>query len=613
MTGVNAGTTTVRVSSADNSINASCTVYVKIPDGVYYIKNAAVSKYLQNSGADAGVAAKDTSAETKYSQLWKITYVANGRYVIRPMDNTSKALTIGTSGYISVANATSNNAALSSSYLWSIGRDSDGIYFQQNGVSSKTITTYITNTTIIVYPNTYNTNTFCHWTLEEVKGIFLRDTETSEIITPNTVKYIELGESLSYSQLGINYEYYGSLIGGLTWLSSSSSIAGVGYYTGAVIGNSPGLATITLKANINGTYYSTSYCIYVKPISDGTYYIRNWSTDKYVDIENQTLTTGTRINQWTFDKSRYQQWVFTHVKDSIYTIHSANSGTKYYLGVRDDSSAENQAIVLRTGAITDGMKWELILTDYGAYKFIPICGSSYNYVLSTSTSSVSAGATLVQARYTDTSSYKDAWFILGISKSYTHVTIKNESSISTATVHRNIADYYSINAKVPGSIYSSITEEAFVRRITTSNYSFIITHGGESKNKLYISLSEELCQSEIEDIPMSSFDDVQLIVLAACYSARSNDISLVDSLRAKGVDNVIGFSDEIEQKITMHWSQEFAKYLSLGYSIGDALMSAQRALETQYIGTNYETPMNEFLSCMDFDGVDTSTVLFPQN
>lgn len=224
MTGVNAGTTTVRVSSADNSINASCTVYVKIPDGVYYIKNAAVSKYLQNSGADAGVAAKDTSAETKYSQLWKITYVANGRYVIRPMDNTSKALTIGTSGYISVANATSNNAALTSSYLWSIGRDSDGIYFQQNGVSSKTITTYITNTTIIVYPNTYNTNTFCHWSLEDVKGIFLRDAETSEIITPNTVKYIELGESLSYSQLGINYEYYGSLIGGLTWLSSSSSI-----------------------------------------------------------------------------------------------------------------------------------------------------------------------------------------------------------------------------------------------------------------------------------------------------------------------------------------------------------------------------------------------------
>jgi hypothetical protein len=134
-------------------------VHVVIEDGVYYIKNASSGKYLENTGGNVIVFAQDTSANTKFNQLWKITYVGNGRYAIRPMDDTSEALTIGTSSYIAVADATLSNAALPSSYLWTISRDGSGIYFQQNGASNKTITTQVNGTTTIIYPGTYSTST----------------------------------------------------------------------------------------------------------------------------------------------------------------------------------------------------------------------------------------------------------------------------------------------------------------------------------------------------------------------------------------------------------------------------------------------------------------------
>jgi hypothetical protein len=101
--------------------------------------------------------------------------------------------------------------------------------------------------------------------LEGVKGIFLRDTETNEIITPDTVKYIELGDTLTCSQLGIGYEYYGSLAGGLTWSPSNNTVASVSDYTGMITGNAPGQAIITTTATINGSAYSVSFSAHINP------------------------------------------------------------------------------------------------------------------------------------------------------------------------------------------------------------------------------------------------------------------------------------------------------------------------------------------------------------
>jgi hypothetical protein len=263
VTGVNAGTTTVRVSSADAAIQASCTVYVTIADGVYYIGNVADEQYLHNSGADAVVSDKLTGADTRIPQLWKITYVSDGRYAIRPMNDTSTALGIDSANDVVANETTTSNSMLSDTYLWSIGHNSTGYFFQRNGNPAKTLTLQnIGNTTGLIVCGTWTGSANCHWTLESVKGIFLRDTETKEIITSQTVKYIELGDTLTPNQLGIGYEYYGSLAGGLTWSSSNNTVASIGN-AGTVTGNKRGESVVTVSATLNGDSYITQFKILV--------------------------------------------------------------------------------------------------------------------------------------------------------------------------------------------------------------------------------------------------------------------------------------------------------------------------------------------------------------
>jgi hypothetical protein len=230
---------------------------------VYYIGNVADEQYLHNSGADAVVSDKLTGADTRIPQLWKITYVSDGRYAIRPMNDTSTALGIDSSNDVVINETTTSNSMLSDTYLWSIGHNSTGYFFQRNGNPAKTLTLQnIGNTTGLIVCGTWTGSANCHWTLESVKGIFLRDTETKEIITSQTVKYIELGDTLTPNQLGIGYEYYGSLAGGLTWSSSNNTVASIGN-AGTVTGNKRGESVVTVSATLNGDSYITQFKILV--------------------------------------------------------------------------------------------------------------------------------------------------------------------------------------------------------------------------------------------------------------------------------------------------------------------------------------------------------------
>lgn len=89
VTGVNAGTATIS-ASVDNNIQAIYTVYVRIADGVYRIKNANIGLYLATYGGtieqtSVRLLAYSDSGDTKFHQLWKVTYLDDGYYSIRPM------------------------------------------------------------------------------------------------------------------------------------------------------------------------------------------------------------------------------------------------------------------------------------------------------------------------------------------------------------------------------------------------------------------------------------------------------------------------------------------------------------------------------------------------
>ena len=91
VTAINAGTTTITASVTDSSgtYSATCTVYVKIPNGVYVIRNKYSNKVadVYNNQVEAFTEVDQVSyGGTSYlNQMWKIYHMGSGIYSIRPM------------------------------------------------------------------------------------------------------------------------------------------------------------------------------------------------------------------------------------------------------------------------------------------------------------------------------------------------------------------------------------------------------------------------------------------------------------------------------------------------------------------------------------------------
>lgn len=193
------------------------------------------------------------------------------------------------------------------------------------------------------------------------------------------------------------------------WQSTDNSIATVN--NGVVTAQNIGTTTI-LAAYIDSdrNMYVAECTVHVR-LPNGRYFLQNKQTGYYADIKGPTMASGTTIHQWKYNGNDSQKWIFTHLGDGYYSIKSANSSTSYYLGVINDSNGLNVDIVLRSGSLTNGMKWKVETTASGAYKLIPKTGEANGYILGTSTSDATNGAKLIQGAYVNNNSYRDEWYL----------------------------------------------------------------------------------------------------------------------------------------------------------------------------------------------------------
>ena len=199
------------------------------------------------------------------------------------------------------------------------------------------------------------------------------------------------------------------------WSSSNTNVATVNASTGQVITVAPGTATIRGRKVLNGQEKLLTFTLNVTEIPNGTYRIKSKLTGKMADIENQTMADNTLIHQWEYHTGSTQRWIFTHIGDGYYTIKSEYSGsTAYYLGVQNDSTAQDASIVLRSGTITDGMKWKISKTVYGAYKLMPKTGEANNRVLAIENNLLyeNNGVKIRQRDYVQDDNFKDEWYLI---------------------------------------------------------------------------------------------------------------------------------------------------------------------------------------------------------
>ncbi len=176
---------------------------------------------------------------------------------------------------------------------------------------------------------------------------------------------------------------------------------------------------------------------------------------------------------------------------------AADSGnTAYYLGVQNNSTEQDASIVLRSGTITDGMKWKISKTVSGAYKLMPKTGEANNRVLAIENNLLynNNGVKIRQRDYVQDDNFKDEWFITN-SRYYATINSYYDNGYSvrygesSATSSSNIKEYsdtiasryfdllgFSLTVNTP-TYYNSAIDKC-KGTVTTSNIDTICTHSG---------------------------------------------------------------------------------------------------------------------------------------
>lgn len=313
VTGIQAGQVTI-TARCSGYTDATITLWVTVPDGVYYIKNASSGYCMQTTEDTTYVYTQNTSQEGRINQLWKIAYISNGNYVIRPLRDFSVAMTTA-SGYVAVADADMSDSSVPSNMYWKIIHNAFGYAFKHGGSDAKTAMPSVNGPTgVPVYPSSWTANFNCHWTLQPINGVFLRDTATLRTVSSSTPKIIELStSSLPLSSLGLRYEYVGTYVG-MGWTSSNTSVATVSS-SGAVTPIGRGNAVITLSMNLGGTIYTARYSVTIK------------ETINVINLYDSTLSGNSEIFGYIDDAVSFLNTVYS--ADHYITFTSSNNPALY--------------------------------------------------------------------------------------------------------------------------------------------------------------------------------------------------------------------------------------------------------------------------------------------
>lgn len=198
-------------------------------------------------------------------------------------------------------------------------------------------------------------------------------------------------------------------------------------------------------SNFGASYTPYVVVNYLDPILNGTYFIQNIGTSRYMDVEGPSTAAGAIIQQWNFHTGTQAKWNIERQSDGFYTIQSVYSGK--YVGV--ETTANNAAIKQYSTNSGEGTRWAFVPSTSGNY--IIIAKSAINgRVLSVPSESNENGTNLIQYTYSDNDNYKDEWTIYNVNEYKGKLNYWNDSG-DTVSYWSSTPDVY--REKIENDIY----------------------------------------------------------------------------------------------------------------------------------------------------------------
>ena len=419
--GVEKAPSSIKTQTENSDDTNTSTRSAPIEDGVYAIMSCAATNRWMTIGNDSpweGAAVQHmystTSPASNFdrSSLFKISRVGtSNKYIIRSMLNNRMTIDITSSGVIT-KRIPALDSDVSSSDMFFIESNGNGYYIYSHSGRYAINMESTSNANLSYVKKTSATSTaewsFIKYTGQDQSGMLsYRPSSCGSIghIVGNTVN-IELVAWSTYKNanvLSLSIRPGYEALGVSSWDSSTDTMA--------LTAKNPGEIILDVKlTNGVGTEFFSGYFVYMIVPQEGTYYIQNAGTQKYIDIEGPSTSSGAVIQQWQFHIGAQEKWNIEHVPNSGGYVRLKSVYSNLYIG----GDPSNTASVKQYNTQNDNTLWKICRSTSGNLIFKCKATESMGTVLSVIPNANSNGTDLIRASYSNNTDYWDEWDIYKI-------------------------------------------------------------------------------------------------------------------------------------------------------------------------------------------------------
>ena len=415
-------------TETENNNRASTAV---IEDGVYAIMSYSYTYRwitIENDSPweDANVQQEYSSSypTTSFdrSSLFKISRVGTtDRYIIRSMVNNRMTIDLTSDGKVITKKIPAADSSVNISDTFFIETDGAGYYLRPYGyayvINMVSTSTANLSTTLKSSATSSAKWTFVKYTGESKNGMTLyRPASWGSIgnVVGNTSNATLVGWSthINANTLSMDIKSGYEDLGTLSWSSSTSKMT--------LVAENPGQIRINGRIKYaNGTEVYSGYFSHMIVPQEGTYYIQNAGTEKYIDIEGPSYSSGATVQQWQFHTGNQEKWIIEHVENSGGYIRLKSVYSGHYIGV--DSS--NTSAIKQYNYQNNYTLWKIDRSSAGNLILICKGTESTGVVLAVPSSSTVNGKDLTQITYTNNATFNDEWCLYKIGDYTVNVSI----------------------------------------------------------------------------------------------------------------------------------------------------------------------------------------------
>ncbi|MBQ9162859.1 MAG: RICIN domain-containing protein [Clostridia bacterium] len=179
-------------------------------------------------------------------------------------------------------------------------------------------------------------------------------------------------------------------------------------HTMTLVANNPGRLRIETQILVGGSTDNVSYGgyarFYIVP-EEGTYYIQNVGSGRYVDVEGPSLNDGAAIHEWDFRTNPQEKWIVEHVANSDGYIRLKSVYSNKYIGIDPNALSYVKQYAVQNNYTL----WRIERTSSGNLTFQCKVYQGTDAVMTVPSASTSNGTNLIMAAYTDNTTYRDEW------------------------------------------------------------------------------------------------------------------------------------------------------------------------------------------------------------